>query len=486
MSEIPRRDNYINGTWTAPTSGDYFDDLNPFTGDVVARVASAEREDAARAVAAAAEAFPDWAAVPPEEKQRLLLRTAEIVERRATEIKDLLAEETGGGPHFGHFQLSWIVKQLRQAAGWVYLPSGEVIPSDVPGTSHLAVRRPLGVVAGFSPWNGANLLAWRTIIPPIAFGNTVVLKPSEYAPITAALIHAEIFEEAGWPPGVLNVVTHAPGAHADIVDEFFENRAVRAINFTGSTAVGRQLAERAGRHLKRSVLELGGYNPLIVLDDADLDYAVDATTFGAFMHQGQVCMNARKVIVQRSIHDEFLDKLRTKTAGLKVGDPRDPDTVIGPLIHSDALDSVRRDVADAVDKGARIVVGGEAEGPCYRPTVLTDVPKSARLYSEETFGPVLAVQPVDTVEDAIHVANDHPYGLSTGVLSSDPDKGLAMAPRLESGMVHINDQTLNDEPQVPLGGTRDSGWGRAGPHSIQDFTQLQWVSVQSGRSSYPF
>jgi acyl-CoA reductase-like NAD-dependent aldehyde dehydrogenase len=477
---------YIAGEWVAASTAATFDDHNPYSGEVVARVAAGTREDAARAVAAAAEAFPAWAATPPQEKQRLLLRTAEVVEARASDIKRVLAEETGGGSTFGAFQLSWITKQLRQAAGWVYLPKGEVIPSDMPGTMHMAIRRPLGVVAGFSPWNGANLLAWRTIIPPLVFGNTVVLKPSELAPIAAGLLHAEIMQEAGWPAGVLNVVTHAPGEAEPIADEFFENPAVRAINFTGSTAVGRLLAERAGRHLKRIVLELGGYNPLIVLADADLEYAVNATAFGAFMHQGQVCMNARKVIVAREIHDEFVERLSEKTASIPVGDPADPRTIIGPLITPAALERVERDVAEAVKAGATVVAGGKSDGPCFQPTILTGVPRDARMYREETFGPVLVVEPVDGIEEAIRVANDHSYGLAAGILTSDPDKGLAMAGELESGMVRINDQTLNDEPQMPLGGVRDSGWGRAGPHSVEDFTQLQWVSVQSGTRTFPF
>ncbi len=477
---------YIGGEWVAASTGATFEDRSPYTGEVIAQIAAGTREDTARAVAAAAAAFPAWAATAPQEKQRLLLRTAEVVEARADDIRRILAEETGGGRTFSNFQLSWITKQLRQAAGWVYLPKGEVIPSDMPGTMHMAIRRPLGVVAGFSPWNGANLLAWRTIIPPLVFGNTVVLKPSEHAPIAAGLLHAEIMEEAGWPKGVLNVITHAPSDAEPIADEFFENPAVRVINFTGSTAVGRLLAERAGRHLKRIVLELGGYNPLIVLADADLDYAVNATAFGAFMHQGQVCMNARKVIVAREVHDEFVERLRKKTATISIGDPTDPETIIGPLISPEALERVKRDVAKAVQAGATVVVGGEAEGPCFQPTVLTGVPESAHIYREETFGPVLVVEPVDGVEEAIRVANDHSYGLSAGVLTTNPDQGLAMAAELESGMVRINDQTLNDEPQMPLGGVRDSGWGRAGPHSVEDFTQLQWVSVQSGTRSFPF
>ena len=480
------RDMYIGGEWAGASGGGSFVDLNPFTGETYARVAAGTRGDARRAVSAAAAAFPEWSATTPQEKQRLLLRTADVVERRAPDIRRVLAQETGGGRTFAEFQISWITKQLRQAAGWVYLPAGEIIPTDMPGTMHMAIRRPLGVVAGFSPWNGANLLAWRTIIPPIAFGNTVVLKPSEHAPVAAGLIHAEIFEEAGFPPGVLNVITHAPGEAAPIADEFFENPAVRCINFTGSTATGRLLAERAGRHLKRIVLELGGYNPLIVLADADLDYAVDAAAFGAFMHQGQVCMNARKAIVAGAIYDEFVERLAQRADEIPVGDPSDPSTIIGPLITADAVARVQRDVADAVGKGAKVLAGGAAQGPCFRPTVLVDVPESAQLYREETFGPVLVVERVEGVEEAIQVANNHRYGLAAGIITGDPDAGLSMAPLIESGMVRINDQTLNDEPQMPLGGVRDSGWGRAGPHSIEDFTQLQWVSVQSGTRKFPF
>jgi acyl-CoA reductase-like NAD-dependent aldehyde dehydrogenase len=481
-----RHQQFIGGQWVDAADGRWFADQNPYTGEIMAEIAASGPEDARRAVAAAAAAFPQWAATSPEEKQRLLLRTADIVESREGDIRRVLAEETGGGSHFASFQLAWITKMLRQAAGWVYLPSGEVIPSDAPGTMHLAIRRPLGVVAGFSPWNGANLLAWRTIIPPIAFGNTVVLKPSEHAPIAAGLLHAEILEEAGFPPGVLNVITHAPGEASGIADVLFESTEVRCINFTGSTAVGRLLAERAGRHLKRIVLELGGYNPLIVLADADLDYAVEAAAFGAFMHQGQICMSTRKAIVARDIHDEFVERLRVKAESIAVGDPTDPVTIVGPLINLSAVAAVQRSVDDAVAHGAKLVAGGQAQGPCYPPTILTGVPESAGLYREETFGPVLVVEAVDGTEAAIRVANDHAYGLSAGVLTGDPDAALAMAGRLESGMVRINDQTVLDEPQMPLGGVRDSGWGRAGPHSVEDFTQLQWVSVQSGRRRFPF
>jgi acyl-CoA reductase-like NAD-dependent aldehyde dehydrogenase len=477
---------HIGGEWCAASTAETFIDHNPYSGEPFARIAAGTREDAERGVAAAAAAFPAWASTPPTEKQRLLLRTADIVERRAGDIRRVLAEETGGGSAFAEFQLVWIAKQLRQAAGWVYLPQGEVIATDMPGTTHLAIRRPLGVVAGFSPWNGANLLAWRTVIPPIAFGDTVVLKPSEHAPVAAGLILAEMLEEAGFPPGVLNVVTHAPGAAEPIADAFFESPAVRCINFTGSTAVGRLLAERAGRHLKRIVLELGGYNPLIVLADADIEYAVEAAAFGAFMHQGQVCMNARKAIVAEEVYDEFVERLVAKAGTITVGDPSDPKTTLGPLITPDAVARVQHDVDDAVAAGARVLTGGFAEGSCYRPTVLVGVPDSAHVYREETFGPVLVVERVAGVSDAVRLANDHRYGLAAGIITRDLNAGLSLAALIESGMVRINDQTLNDEPQMPLGGVRDSGWGRAGPHSVEDFTQLQWVSVQSGTRGFPF
>jgi acyl-CoA reductase-like NAD-dependent aldehyde dehydrogenase len=276
---------YIGGQWTG--SGDrMFDDLDPYRGTVMARVPAGTRADAARAVDAAVAAFPAWAAMPPAEKQTLFLRAADIVERRAGEIKALLAEETGCAGGFAGFQILTATRLLRQASNWGYLPAGEVIRSDIPDTFALALRKPIGVVAGISPWNGAHVLAWRTVVNPLAFGNTMVLKPSEEAPNSAGLLVAEVLEEAGFPSGVLNVVTHAPGAAAPIADEFFERPEVRCINFTGSSATGRILAERAGRALKRCVLELGGYNPLIVLADADLDYAVEAAAFAAFFHSG--------------------------------------------------------------------------------------------------------------------------------------------------------------------------------------------------------
>jgi acyl-CoA reductase-like NAD-dependent aldehyde dehydrogenase len=474
---------YIGGEWTG--AGRLFDDLNPYTGKVMAQIPAGTRADAARAVDAAAAAFPAWAALPPAQKQTLFLKAADIVEKRAGEVKTLLAEETGCAAGFAGFQVLTATRLLRQAANWGYLPAGEVIRSDIPDTFALALRRPLGVVAGISPWNGAYVLAWRTVVNPLAFGNTVVLKPSEEAPVSAGLFVAEVLEEAGFPAGVLNVVTHAPGDAVPIADEFFERPEVRCINFTGSSATGRILAERAGRALKRCVLELGGYNPLIVLADADLDYAVEAAAFAAFFHSGQICMSARKVLVEQPVYEEFTARLTAKANALPSGDPADPDTVIGPLITPGALARVASEVDEAVAAGATVLAGGTADGPCYKPTILADVPAGARIHSEETFGPVLVAQPVASAEEAVAIANSTSYGLSAGLITSDTQRGFALARRIDSGVVHVNDQTVADEPQLPLGGTKDSGWGRSGPHSMADFTELQWITTRDAAGHFP-
>jgi acyl-CoA reductase-like NAD-dependent aldehyde dehydrogenase len=375
---------------------------------------------------------------------------------------------------------------FRQAAALAYAPLGEVLPSDT-GAFSMGLRRPVGVVGAIAPWNAALILSARSIAAPLALGNTVVLKPSELSPYAGGLLWAEIFGEAGLPSGVLNVVTHAPGEAAGIGDELVENPAVRRLNFTGSTATGRRLAEAAGRQLKRVVLELGGYNPLIVLGDADVDYAVNAAAFGAFMHQGQICMSARRVIVERSIADEFVAKLAEKTKGLKTGDPHEHDTVIGPLINESALEMVRSRVEEAVAQGAKVLAGGEAVGPCFQATLLTDVPPESDFANHETFGPVAAIEVVDDADEAVRRANATSYGLSSGIITTDADRGLALAQQLEAGIVHVNDQPVADEPQMPFGGVKDSGFGRFGGTAVVDeFTEMRWVTVQSGSHPFPF
>jgi acyl-CoA reductase-like NAD-dependent aldehyde dehydrogenase len=478
---------FIAGLWADAVDGATFEDRDPFTDEVVAIVPAGGAADARRAIDAASAAFPAWSVSAAAERQRIFLKAADILESRQDEVVSMLARETGATFGFAMFQMHFVPGLFRQAAATPYQPVGEILPSDNPGTFAMGIRKPVGVVGAIAPWNAALILSARSIAAPLALGNTVVLKPSEWSPISGGLLWGEIFAEAGLPDGVLNIVTHAPGQAGAIGDELVSSPAVRRINFTGSTNVGRKLAEAAGRNLKRVVLELGGYNPVIVLADADVDYAVNATAFGAFLHQGQICMSARKVFVERPIADEFVEKLTAKAKSLKAGDPNAHDTIIGPLINADALAMVKGRVDDVVAKGGRVLAGGEAVGPCYQATVITDVPADSDFAKHETFGPVLAVEIVDSADEAIARANDTTYGLSAGILTSDADRGLALAQQLESGIVHINDQPVGDEPQMPFGGVKDSGWGRFGGQAVIDeFTELRWITVQSGTHPYPF
>jgi acyl-CoA reductase-like NAD-dependent aldehyde dehydrogenase len=486
QSEVRDCRQFIGGEWVDAAEGATFDDLDPFTGDVVARVPAGKREDAKRAIESAAEAFPEWSQTLPAVRQQVFLRAADILESRRDEVVSWLARETGCTFGFGMFQMSFVPGLFRQAAALPYAPMGEIIPSDV-GAFSMGVRRPVGVVGAIAPWNAALILSARSIAAPLALGNTVVLKPSELSPYSGGLLWGEIFAEAGLPPNALNVVTHAPGEAEGIGTELVENPHVRRINFTGSTATGRKLAEAAGRNLKRVVLELGGYNPLIVLADADVDYAVDATAFGAFLHQGQICMSARRIIVERPIADRFVEKLTNKTSALKAGDPKEHDTIIGPLINESALETVKGRVDEAVAKGAKVLAGGEAVGPCYQATLLTDVPEESEFARVETFGPVAAIEVVDSADEAVERANATDYGLASGILTTDTDKGFALAQRIEAGIVHINDQPVGDEPQMPFGGVKESGWGRfGGSAAIQEFTDLHWVTIQRGAHPFPF
>ena len=478
---------YINGEWVGAADGAAYDDLNPYTGEVFARVPAGKRADAKRAIDAAVAAFPAWSHTLPAERQALFLKAADILEKKQMEIVQILAEETGCTFGFAMFQTMFTPGLLREAAAQVHQPTGEIIPSDMPGAFYMAIRQPIGVVAGIAPWNAPLILSLRSICMPIAYGNTAVLKPSMESAAAGGVVIAEVFHEAGFPKGVLNLVTNGPGGSEAMGDEFIENPKVRRINLTGSSEVGRQLAEKAGRYLKRIALELGGQNPLIVLRDADIDSAVNAAAFGGFLHQGQICMSTRRIIVETSVAKEFTEKFVKKASAYKVGNPKEPDTIIGPLINQQQLNKVKKSVDAAVRDGARILCGGKADGPCYLPTVLTNVKPGTSFACEETFGPVVSVIEVKDEEEAVAVANDTTYGLSAAVFTRDFAKGLAIAERIESGIVHINDQTVHDEPQVPFGGVKDSGWGRfGGKAALEEFTELRWISTQLTPRQYPF
>jgi acyl-CoA reductase-like NAD-dependent aldehyde dehydrogenase len=477
---------YYGGEWHDAVDGGHFEVTEPYSGEPFARVPTGGAKDMQAAIAAAADAFPAWAATPPAERARLLLKAAEIVKRRRTEIADKLARETGSTILFSTFQQDLVADTLQQSAGWVYLPAGEVLQSNQPGTHSIGVRRPLGVVVSFTPWNGANILSWRAVISPIAAGNTVVVKPSEFAPVNAGLLIAEIAEEAGFPPGVINVVPHAPGAAPAIADTVFASDDVRVINLIGGVKTARILAKRAGETLKRTVIEHGGNNPLIILDDVDLDYAVRTATFSAFFHQGQICLNTRKIIIHRSIYDQFLEQFVAHTQTLRPGDPLDPTVNIGPLITDAAVRAMDERIKDAVAKGAVVRSGGTYQGRIFQPTILTDVPYDAAASNQETFGPLVIVEPVDSDQAAIAAANRVMYGLTSSILTSDTYRGFELAPQVLAGIVNVNSPTVNDEIHAPMGGVRDSGWGRTGPDSLADFTDLIWINSHNGQRQYPF
>ncbi|GAA4232792.1 aldehyde dehydrogenase family protein [Actinomadura meridiana] len=482
----PRVGHFIGGDWTDSASGRSYPKRSPWSGETLSEVAAGDAEDADRAVAAAHAAFDGWAAALPHERQLVFLRAADVLERREEEMLGALAAETGCGRVFGGVQLAFAVRLLRQAAQLAYRPAGELLPSDVAGTTAMAVRRPVGVVAAIAPWNASLTLAGRAIIGPLALGNTVVLKPSEDSPYTGGALWAEVLHEAGLPAGALNVVTHAPGEAGGIGDAMLANPLVKRINFTGSTATGRRLAEQAGRHLKRLVLQLSGQNPLIVAADADLDYAVDAAVYGAFIHQGQVCMCARRVYVERPLAEEFAGRFAARAAALPTGDPSDPATVVGPVINEWALALIDRRVREAVGLGARVLAGGVPSPPCYPATVLADVPDEAEIAHGETFGPVVVLETVDSAEEAVARANTSDLGLVASVITGDRPRGLRLAAALEVGIVHVNDQPVNDEPHMPFGGVKDTGWGRFGlGFAAEEFCELQWITVRDQDREFP-
>ena len=484
---IGRTTHFIGGAWGEP-GGRTFAVRNPLDDTLVANVSAGGRAEAEAAVSAAAAAFPAWSAMGPSERQHLFLKAADITERRLEEIVRILAIEGGASKTFGAFQIRLSATMLRQAASWGYLPYGDLIRSDIPGRTAMVTRKPLGVVAGFTPWNGAFYLAWRTFLLPMAFGNTTVIKPSEEAPLSAGLIHAEILEEAGFPAGSFNVVTHAPGEAAAMADVFFESRAVRCINFTGSDRTARILGERAGRSLKRMVMELGGFNPMLVLADAELENAVNAACFGAFLHQGQVCMNTRKVYVERALHDTFVERLAAKVRTLKMGDPLDPSVIIGPLINDKAVQQTQERLANALSLGATLVTGGKVNGRIFEPTILTNVPPEAICTTgcDETFGPMLVIQAFDDAEAALAEAQATPYGLSAAIMTRDHARALDMAQRFDTGIVHINAPTMASEAALPVGGVKDSGWGRSGHYAVEDFTEVRLTTMSSAPGHYPF
>jgi vanillin dehydrogenase len=475
----------IGGEWTPASSGATFERADPFSGEAVTVAAAAGRDDARRAVEAAATAFGAWAGTPPGERRVLLTRAADLLMERAPEIAGIMTEEVGGTFGWGMFNCDLASRMLREAAAQTYAVVGEVIPSDVPGALSMGVRQPVGVVVGMAPWNAPVILSTRAVATPLAYGNTVVLKASERCPRTHAAVVRAI-ADAGLPAGAINLVIHSAEGAPDVVDELIAHPAVRRVNFTGSTKVGRIVATKCAEHLKRCLLELGGKAPQVVLADADLDAAADAASFGAFMNSGQICMSTERIVVDRSVAEPIGAKLAERAGKLVVGDPRDQGTMIGPVIDDAARARIVELIEDARAKGAEVLAGGEADGNLISPTVLANVTPEMRIYHEESFGPVVAIVPVDGDEEAVRVANDTEYGLAAAVFGEDVDHALEIARRIESGICHVNASTVHDEPQMPFGGVKASGWGRfGGTAALHEFTELRWMSVQQTSRHYP-
>jgi acyl-CoA reductase-like NAD-dependent aldehyde dehydrogenase/ABC-type branched-subunit amino acid transport system ATPase component len=463
-----------------------FQRLNPIGGEIASIVAAASVGDAMRAADAAAAAFPAWSQLGPSERRHRLNAAADILARRAGEFAALMVAETGATAGWAGFNVHLAEGMLREAAAMTTQVSGEVIPTDVPGNLAMAFRQPVGVVLGIAPWNAPVILGVRAVAMPLACGNTVVLKASEMSPGVHRLI-GSCLAEAGLGGGVVNVVTNAPEDAQAVVEALIAHPAVRRVNFTGSTRVGRLIALACAKHLKRVLLELGGKAPLVILDDADLDAAVNAAAFGAFMNQGQICMSTERIVVNDKVADAFVAKFAAKAKSLPYGDPRKGNVVLGSLVSSAACDRVGGLIDDAVAKGAVIAAGGRGTGTIMPATIVDHVTPAMRIYGEESFGPVVTVVRVSGVDEAVRVANDTEYGLSSAVFGRDVARAIGVARRIEAGICHVNAPTVHDEPQMPFGGTKASGYGRfGGKAAIDEFTELRWITVQTGPRHYPF
>lgn len=475
----------LNGAEQSASGGATYERRDPFTGQVATRAAAATVADANAAVEAASAAFGAWSKTGPTERRKLLMEAADIMDSKAAEFTALMISETGATAPWAGFNVMLAANILREAASMTTQISGEVIPSDKPGSLAMAVRQPAGVCLGIAPWNAPVILGTRAIAMPIACGNTVVLKASEACPGVHRMI-GQCLHEAGLPAGVINVITNDPADAAAVVEALIAHPTVRRVNFTGSTTVGRRIGELAGRHLKPALLELGGKAPLIVLDDADIDGAVSAAIFGCFMNQGQICMSTERVIVDNKIADEFVQKFAQRAAQLPAGDPRG-NVVLGSLVSEDAAIRNEELITDALAKGATVRAGGERTGTVLQATVIDGVTPDMRIYSEESFGPVKSVIRVSGDEEALRIANDTDYGLSSAIFSSDIQRAMQLAARLETGICHINGPTVGDEAQMPFGGVKGSGYGRfGGKAAIAEFTELRWITIEDPAQPYPF
>ncbi|MFP3988773.1 aldehyde dehydrogenase family protein [Streptomyces sp. E11-3] len=475
---------YIDGEWR-PGSGSWdIIDFNPYDGEKLAAITVATADEVDQAYRAAERAQKDWAKTNAYARRAVIERALRVIEEREQEIADAIIAELGGTPLKAGFELHLAKEFLREAIQAALRPEGKIIPSPVDGKENRVYRVPVGVVGVISPFNFPFLLSLKSVAPALALGNAVVLKPHQNTPICGGSLVAKVLEGAGLPPGLLNVVITDI---AEIGDALIEHPVPKVISFTGSDKVGRHVATVCAAHFKHVVLELGGNSALVVLDDADLDYAVDAAVFSRFVHQGQVCMAANRILVDRSVEAEFTERFVAKVKTLKTGDPREVGTVIGPVINSSQAESLTSVVDQAIAEGATALLHGSTVGTLVEPSVLTGLPGDSAILRQEIFGPVALIIPFDGEDEAVRIANDTPYGLSGSVHTGDIERGVNFARQIDTGMFHVNDSTVHDEPVVPFGGEGNSGLGRLnGDSTLEAFTTQKWISVQHGRSQFPF
>ncbi|MEU9210120.1 aldehyde dehydrogenase family protein [Streptomyces sp. NPDC048415] len=475
---------YIDGEWRPGTGSWDIIDFNPYDGEKLASITIATVDEVDQAYRAAERAQKKWGATNAYARRAVFEKALRVIEEREAEITEVIIAELGGTRLKAAFELHLAKEFLRESVQLALRPEGRIIPSPIDGKENRLYRVPVGVVGVISPFNFPFLLSIKSVAPALALGNGVVLKPHQNTPIVGGTLVAKVLEEAGLPGGLLNVVVTDI---AEIGDAFIEHPVPKVISFTGSDKVGRHVATVCATHFKRSVLELGGNSALVVLDDADIDYAVDAAVFSRYVHQGQVCMAANRVLVDRSVEAEFTEKFVAKVKTLKTGDPSDPRTIIGPVINSSQADAISGVVDQAIAEGATALVHGTTTDNLVEPSVLTGVPADSSLLQQEIFGPVVFLVPFDGEEEAVRLVNDTPYGLSGAVHSGDIERGVNFAKQIDTGMFHVNDGTVHDEPLVPFGGEKHSGIGRLnGETTVDAFTTQKWISVQHGRSFFPF
>ena len=462
-----------------------FERINPVTGEAASEADAMKAADMPAIAQRAAAAFPAWSALGPNARRSVLMKAAAALESKKDQLVEAMMGEIGATAGWAMFNLGLAAGMVREAAALTTQISGEVIPSDKPGTLAMALREPVGVILGIAPWNAPIILGVRAIAVPLACGNTVILKASENCPRTHSLI-IEAFAEAGFPEGTVNIVTNAPEDAGEVVGALIDAPEVKRINFTGSTRVGKIIAKRAAEHLKPVLLELGGKAPLVVLEDADLDEAVKAAAFGAFMNQGQICMSTERIIVVDAVADEFAKRFKEKVGGMAVGDPREGKTPLGAVVDQRTVDCVSALIQDALGQGAEQLVGGETEGVLMPAHVIDNVTPEMKLFRDESFGPVVAITRARDEAHAVELANDTEYGLSASVFTRDIAKGLKVARQIQSGICHVNGPTVHDEAQMPFGGMKASGYGRfGGKAGIDAFTELRWITVETEPGHYP-